>query len=71
MHSLDSAPVNEPNKILWDVELQTDLPIQPRKPDLNANNKFKIQKEIKENMPSSDVCYSVGRLSKNKRKRND
>ena len=34
MHKLEFVLENEWHKILWDFELQTDHPIQARKPDL-------------------------------------
>ena len=41
IHNLESVQENEPRKVLWDIEVQTDHLISAQRPDLVLVNKQK------------------------------
>ena len=64
MHNPESVLENETDKILWDLEIQTDHSIPSRRPDLILINK-------KKNLPTCGFCYSSGQYSEYEYKQKD
>ena len=59
MHNPTAVLENNTHKLLWDFDIQTDLPISARRPDLIVTNKKKKKKKKKKKRTCKIVDFAV------------